>query len=229
MHERIPVLVRISDWTVRPILRFLHLKLHATPTHVTWAAFVASVAAGAAIATGRVHAGLWLMFVGQVLDGMDGGMAREFGLASEAGKRLDDVLDRASEVVIFLGFAVAGIVTFKIVVLALIAIGLMTTVTHRARFDPGLKRFALYFGIWIPYPLIFDIIFLANLAGYAIDLLVIDCQFQREMDALGGDLDTVASRAAALESGRPPSAGPRGEARPAGTEPMPAEPVPADP
>jgi phosphatidylglycerophosphate synthase len=223
VHERIPVLVRISDWTVKPIIRFLHLKLHATPAHVTWAAFVFSVAAAAAIATGRVHAGLWLMFVGQVLDGIDGGMAREFGLSSQAGKRLDDVLDRASEVVIFIGFAVAGIVTVKIVVLALIAIGLMTTVAQRARFDPGLKRFALYFGIWIPYPLIFDVIFLANLAGYVLDLLIIDCHFQVEMDALGGDLDTVASRAAASEGGRPPSMGSRGDARPAGTEPVPAD------
>jgi phosphatidylglycerophosphate synthase len=224
VHERIPVLVRISDWTVKPLIRFLHLTLHATPAHVTWAAFVVSVGAGAAIATGRVHAGLWLMFAGQVLDGIDGGMAREFGLESAAGKRLDDVLDRASEVVIFLGFGLAGIVTFKIVVLALIAIALMTTVTHRARFDPGLKRFALYFGIWIPYPLIFDIIFLANLAGYVIDLLVIDCQFQLKMDALGGDLDTVASRAAALEAARPPSTNSRGDARHARAEPVAADP-----
>ena len=224
MHERIPVLVRISDWTVKPVIRFLHLTLHATPAHVTWAAFAFSAGAAAAIAMGRVHAGLSLMFVGQVLDGIDGGMAREFGLQSAAGKRLDDVLDRASEVVIFLAFAVAGIVTFKIVLLALIAIALMTTVTHRARFDPGLKRFALYFGIWIPYPLIFTLIFLANLAGYVIDLLIIDCQFQREMDLLGGDLDTVASRAAVLEGGRPPSAGGRGQTRAAGTEPVPADP-----
>jgi phosphatidylglycerophosphate synthase len=224
VHERLPVLVRISDWTVRPILRFLHVKLGATPAHVTWAAFVFSVAAAVAIAMHRVHAGLWLMFAGQVLDGIDGGMAREFNLASEAGRRLDDVLDRASEVVIFFGFAIAGIVSFTIVVLSLIAIALLTTVTHRARFDPGLKRFALYFGIWLPYPLIFDIIFLANLAGYAIDLLIIDCQFQLEMDALGGDLDTVASRAVALESGRPPSAGPHREERTPGTGPVPADP-----
>jgi phosphatidylglycerophosphate synthase len=201
MFEPLPRLDAAVDSALRPVARVLYRRVRLTPNRASWVAFSSSVGAGAAMATGHLRVGLGLMLVGQVLDALDGGIAREYGLASVQGARLDTILDRASETVIFLGFAAARLAPLKLILLALVAIALLSTVAKRSRFDPGFKRMVLYLGLWVPYPILFGVIFAVNLAGYLSGLLLLDIKFQRRMDALPGDFDTVASRAAQLERG----------------------------
>src|SRR5256885_10573287 len=132
MYEFAPALGRALDRAIRPLLRLLHLGLGITPAQITWAAFGASAAAAATIATGHLVPGLALMALGQVLDGLDGGIAREFRLASAAGRRLETQCDPAPEAAIFASLAAVGLAPPRPALPAFAAILLVSSLAERS-------------------------------------------------------------------------------------------------
>jgi archaetidylinositol phosphate synthase len=85
--------------------------LGLTPNGVSVVAFLVAVAAGGAfvVATSLAYvAGAVLVFLNGWLDLVDGALAREQGIAGDAGDFLDHVLDRYADIVIIAGLA-AGV------------------------------------------------------------------------------------------------------------------------
>lgn len=81
------------------------------PNHLSWAAFLVAVAAGAAffLATPAfLLLGLLLVFGNALLDALDGRVAKLTGRASARGDFLDHVLDRYADVVIVGGIALGA-------------------------------------------------------------------------------------------------------------------------
>src|SRR3989442_7219900 len=87
MYEFAPALGRALDRAIRPLLRLLHLGLGITPAQITWAAFGASAAAAATIATRHLVPGLALLALGQDLDGLHACIAREVRPPTTGGRR----------------------------------------------------------------------------------------------------------------------------------------------
>ncbi len=179
-----------SDGILGFLIRFAHETLGCSPNQISVAGFIVGVAAAVVTAAGHLLTGLVLMALSQVIDGLDGGVARKYNLISDTGKKLEVIFDRTNELCMFLALAVSGYVSYGMVALAFAAILLVTVLEPLSGFDPGFKRFMLYFGY--AAMLIFHVnglqiamhvIFIANLAAFAVGTILVDYRFQREIDA----------------------------------------------
>lgn len=179
----------LVDSILTSLIRLLHEKLGCSPTAVSFIGLGAGMFAAVLVAGGFLGAGMIALALSQILDALDGGVARRYHLASERGKRIETYIDRANEGMIFLALAYSGQASYLIALLALSAILLVTMIEPYSHFDPGFKRFMLYFGFFATevyavkgFDMALHVVFLANLSVFAIGTVIADYRLQSEVD-----------------------------------------------
>ncbi len=179
-----------SDRMLGILIAFLHETLGLSPNQVSGIGLVVGIAAAILVASGHLLAGMVGLAVSQIIDGLDGGIARRYHLQSEKGQYLEVLYDRTNELAIFLALAYAGHASYFVAILAFVAVLLVTLVEPLSHFDPGFKRFILYFGYAASvffhvrgFELALTVVFFANLIGFIVGTILVDYRLQREIDA----------------------------------------------
>jgi phosphatidylglycerophosphate synthase len=149
---------------------------------LTWISFGTGTLAAALILLGQIGWSMVMIVLALILDGLDGMVARRYKLVSRQGETLDNILDPVIEITLFLAIAVSGYGSIKLAVLASLAVILIRLLRKRAGFDPGFKRVVLIFGYFTNFNLALQIIFVMNLVGYIIQMLIVDYRYQIVLD-----------------------------------------------
>lgn len=178
-----------SDGILSLPIRFVHETLGLSPNQLSVIGLVAGMIAAALVAAGRLEAGLAALAFSQIVDGLDGGVARRYQLQSKQGERLEVIFDRLCELAFFLALAYVGLASLKMALLAFTAILLITWIEPKSKFDPGFKRFMMYFGYAAMvvfqvrgFEIALHVVFFANLLGFVIGTVLVDYRFQRKID-----------------------------------------------
>ena len=178
-----------ADKILTGLIVLFHETFGLSPNGVSTLGFLIGIVAAIIVCLGHVGLGLGVLALSQIVDGLDGGVARRYNLQSEDGERLDMIYDRLNEVAIFLALAYIGLISYLIAILAFVAILLVTLIEPMSKFDPGFKRFMLYFGYAATIlfhvngmQIALNVVFFANLAVFAIGTIIVDYRFQREID-----------------------------------------------
>ena len=88
-----------------PLVKVLN-KAEIHPNSLTVAGFVITCAAAVALFRDNLRTGGLLILLGGLCDSIDGNLARSTGKASRFGAMFDSVIDRYSELIMFLGITV---------------------------------------------------------------------------------------------------------------------------
>jgi phosphatidylglycerophosphate synthase len=130
---------------VTPLIAF-YRRCGITPNQLTVVGFVIGAAAAICVAKGYALAAIAVWWLGRLLDGTDGILARDLGRVSDFGGYLDITLDMAAYSLMILGFylwqpqfAVGWILTLILYVLAITS-ALSLGALERARGDASDNR-----------------------------------------------------------------------------------------
>lgn len=112
---------------LRPIVRIL-ARSGATPNQITYLALFLSLAAGAMIAL--LHGAQWallampfVLFIRMALNAIDGMLAKEHDMKSDAGAMLNEMSDVLSDAALYLPFAlIEGVSAVWVVLFVIVAI-----------------------------------------------------------------------------------------------------------
>jgi phosphatidylglycerophosphate synthase len=98
--------MQMGYWGLQPLAGFC-IRFKFTPNQLTWFSLVLGIGAGAGLALGAFGWASLFATGAMLLDALDGLVARETGVASEAGEVLDAAIDRYVEF-----FFLAGLVLY---------------------------------------------------------------------------------------------------------------------
>ena len=180
---------KFADSFLNVLIRFSYEKLHLTPNEISTIGFITGVIAATLVTTRSIGIGMCVLAISQIIDGIDGGVARRYNLQSSKGQMLEILYDRSNELMMFLALTTIGEVSLRMSLLAFVAILLITAIEPKSKFDPGFKRFVLYFGYIATvlfslrgFEIAMHIIFFANLFGFIIGTILVDYRLQKEID-----------------------------------------------
>lgn len=110
------------QWALQPIGRGLN-RLGVTPQIMTLFGLAVCVTGSVMIGSGIIVGGALVAFLGSIIDGLDGSVARAAGTESSRGALLDAASDRISEVAVFAGLSFAVASDRRLVLLIVLALG----------------------------------------------------------------------------------------------------------
>ena len=171
---------------ISPVLELLHKKCGLTPNAISIIGFGIGTIAVGFVLFKKIELALLLLLLTMIFDGLDGSLARKFNLQTKLGEKFELFFDRINEIMWIFALAFIGLASFKIAILAILAILLVTSIRDKSKFDPGFKRTSLFIGYLIHnFEIALTLIFLANLAGFIISLMIIDYKHQKVADNNG--------------------------------------------